>query len=79
MCRMLEKQMDAYTKTAMLKRCESIEDDELTYKQHGEIKSSKHFDFTPLDNYVQGYNNWANTGNYVTHYLRLMRLHCRAY
>ena len=68
MCRMLEQQMDANTKTAMLKRCEAIENDGLTYKQHGEIKNSKHFDFTPLKtaltNYADGYDNWSNTGNY---------------
>ena len=69
MCRMLEQQMDADTKTSMLKRCEAIEKDGLTYKQHGvEVKGSQHFDFTPLktalNNYVQGYNNWFITGNY---------------
>ena len=69
MCRLLEQQMDADTKTAMLKRCETIESDGLTYKQDGEIKNSKHFDLTPLKtalaNYVQEYNNWSNTGNYT--------------
>lgn len=70
MCRMLEQQMDADTKTAMLKRCEAIENDGLMYKQHGvEVKGSKHFDFEPLitalTNYVQGYNNWSHTSNYT--------------
>ena len=70
MCRMLEQQMDADTKTSMLKRCEAIEKDGLTYKQDGvEVTGSKHFDFIPLitalTNYVQGYNNWSNTGNYT--------------
>lgn len=70
MCRMLEKQMDADTKMSMLKRCEAIEKEGLTYKQHGvEVKGSKHFDFEPLKtaltNYVQGYNNWSNTENYT--------------
>lgn len=68
MCRMLEQQMDADTKTSMLQRCEAIEKDGLTYKQYGaEVKGSKHFDFGPLitalTHYVQGYNNWSNTGN----------------
>lgn len=69
MCRMLEQQMDADTKTSMLKRCEAIEKDGLTYKQHGEIKNSKHFKFKPLKtaltHYVQGYNSWSNTGDYT--------------
>ena len=70
MCRMLEQQMDADTKTSMLKRCEAIEKDGLTYKQHGvEVKGSKHFDFGPLitalNYYVQGYNNWSNMGNWA--------------
>ncbi len=70
MCRMLENQMDADTKTSMLKRCEAIEKEGVTYKQHGvEIKGSNHFDFTPLKtaltNYVQGYNNWLKTGNWT--------------
>ncbi|MCW8444143.1 hypothetical protein OQJ05_08760 [Fluoribacter gormanii] len=70
MCRMLEQQMDTDTKKSMLKRCEAIEKDGLTYKQHGvEVKGSKHFDLTPLKkaltHYVEGYNNWFNTGNYT--------------
>ncbi|MFU7598327.1 hypothetical protein ACM9VS_05780 [Legionella pneumophila] len=68
MCRMLEHQMDADTKRDMLKRCEAIENDGLTYKQHGvEVKGSKHFDFTPLKtaltHYLDGFDNWLNTRN----------------
>ena len=69
MCRMLEQQMDADTKTAMLKRCEAIENDGLTYKQHGEIKNSKHFDFKPLKealrNYADGHDYWYITRNWT--------------
>lgn len=70
MCRMLEKRMDKKTKTAMLKRCEAIEENGLRYEQHGvQIEGSKHFDFEPLTtaltHYVQGYNNWSNTSNWT--------------
>ncbi|KTC79429.1 hypothetical protein [Legionella cherrii] len=69
MCRMLEKYMDAETRAAMLKRCEDIEVNGLTYIQHGvEIKGSKHFDFTPLktalENYIKGYDVWLSTRNW---------------
>ncbi|WP_392537298.1 hypothetical protein [Legionella sp. 227] len=70
MCRMLEKYMDAETRAAMLKRCEDIEKNGLTYIQHGvEIKGSKHFNFTPLktalENYIKGYDVWLSTRNWV--------------
>ncbi|SNV36139.1 hypothetical protein [Legionella spiritensis] len=70
MCRMLEKQMDDNTKSQMLKRCEDIEKNGLTYKQNGvEVKGSKHFDFTPLKtalkNYIDGYDNWYKTNNWT--------------
>ncbi|MCW8407727.1 F-box protein [Legionella sp. PATHC035] len=70
MRRMLEQQMDATTKRAMLIRCEAIEEEGLTYKQYGiEVKGSKHFDFGPLMNamtYVSaGFNRWINTRNYT--------------
>lgn len=55
MCRMLEKHMSEDTKARMLELCKVIERDGLNYKQQGEDKNSKHFDFTPLitalDNY----------------------------
>ena len=35
MCRMLESHMDENTKAVMLKRCEAIEKNGLTFKQHG--------------------------------------------
>ncbi|WP_173235463.1 hypothetical protein [Legionella antarctica] len=68
MCRMLESHMDENTKAAMLKRCEAIESNGLTYKQHGvEVKNSKHFDLTPLktalNNYIDGYDNWESSQN----------------
>ncbi|MCW8410479.1 hypothetical protein OQJ13_15980 [Legionella sp. PATHC035] len=70
MCRMLEKYMDAETRAAMLKRCEDIEKNGLTYIQHGvETKGSKHFDFTPLKTalkyYIEGYDTWLSTRNWV--------------
>lgn len=66
MCRMLEKQMDADTKTSMLKRCEAIEKVGLTYKQHGiKVKGSKHFDFTPLKTALSIYVQGSYTENYT--------------
>jgi len=69
MCRMLESHMDEKTKAAMLIRCEAIEKNGLTFKQHGvEVKNSNHFDFTPLKtalkNYIDGYDNWDSTQNW---------------
>lgn len=70
MCRMLESHMDENTKAAMLKRCEAIEKNGLTFKQHGvEVKNSKHFDFTPLKtalkNFIDGYDSWEMTQNWT--------------
>ncbi|MCW8409637.1 hypothetical protein OQJ13_11710 [Legionella sp. PATHC035] len=64
MCRMLERHMDRETKLAMLKRCEAIEKNGLTYEQHGvEVKGSKHYDMTPLlsalKNFRDRHNNWS--------------------
>lgn len=68
MQRMLEKHMDIDTKANMLERIEAIEANGLTYTQHGEIKNSKHFDFTPLktalQEYVDGYNTWNTANNW---------------
>jgi hypothetical protein len=69
MCRMLEHHMDENTKAVLLKRCEAIEKDGLTYKQNGiEVKESKHFDLTPLKtvmkSYIDGYDNWYSTSNW---------------
>lgn len=65
MCRMLEQYMDADTKLSMLRRCEAIEKDGLTYEQHG-VKGSRHFDFTPLitamNNFVLARDN-GRSGN----------------
>lgn len=62
MCRMLEKHMDKDTKAYMLKRCETIEKDGLTYEQHGVTKNSTHFSFAPLleayNDYIQADHRW---------------------
>ncbi|RUR25887.1 hypothetical protein [Legionella qingyii] len=70
MCRMLEQYMDPETKAEMLKRCEAIEMNGLTYIKNGvEHKGSKHFDFTPLKNalknYLDGYDGWFETNNWT--------------
>ncbi|MCE0723675.1 hypothetical protein [Legionella resiliens] len=70
MCRMLEQLMDETTKARMLKCCEAIEKNGLTYKQSGVlVKGSKHFDFTPLKNalrnYIDGYDSWYSTKNWT--------------
>jgi len=61
MRKMLESHMDNDTKAEMLQRVESIEEQGLTYQQHGETKNSKHFDLKPLidalQGYVDGYDN----------------------
>ena len=69
MCRMLEAHMDEATKAEMLARCETIERDGLSYKQHGVDKNSKHFDFEPLitayTQYIEAYNSRnAGQGSY---------------
>ncbi|MDP1602597.1 MAG: hypothetical protein Q8M03_04975 [Legionella sp.] len=55
MCRMLIKHMDNETKREMLKKCDAIEKNGLTYLQQGEVKQSRHFDFTPLINALKNY------------------------
>ena len=63
MCRMLEVHMDANTKAKMLKRIDVIERDGLTYKQHGLVKHSEHFNMAPLitayTQYIETYNRGA--------------------
>ncbi|MCW8408486.1 hypothetical protein OQJ13_05815 [Legionella sp. PATHC035] len=59
MCRMLERHMDRETKLAMLKRCEAIEKNGLTYEQHGvEVKGSKHYDMTLLLNALKNFRDY---------------------
>ncbi|PUT45933.1 hypothetical protein DIZ81_12690 [Legionella taurinensis] len=49
MRRMLEKYMDANTSAEMLKRCEDIDKNGVSYTQHGvKVKGSTGFNFTPL-------------------------------
>lgn len=62
MCRMLENQMDDTTKAEMLKRCDAIERDGLTYSQNGEVLNSKHYDLTllitALQEFIHGFDDW---------------------
>lgn len=78
MQRMLEKHMDEETKAKMLERVDAIEANGLTYTQHGEIKNSKHFDFTPLktalQEFVNGYDAWYAAGNWVAMKAAWMKL-----
>jgi hypothetical protein len=61
MCRMLMKHMDDETKKEMGKRCEAMEGHGLPYKQNGEDKNSKHFDFEPLKTKLKDYvDEFAN-------------------
>ncbi|CAM2747581.1 SidC homolog [Legionella steigerwaltii] len=63
MCRMLERHMDRETKLAMLKCCEAIEKNGLTYEQDGvEVKGSKHFDMTPLLNALKNFRDYLRNG-----------------
>lgn len=69
MCRMLEQHMDAVTKAEMLRRCEAIEAEGLSYTQSGQvIVGSKHFDLTPLkialQDYEQGLDAWEQAENW---------------
>lgn len=65
MCRMLEQQMDKDTKAVMLKHCEAIENNGLTYHQNGTECCTRHFDFTPLKQALQNYiDGWVNRRNY---------------
>lgn len=64
MLRMLESHMDEPTKEAMSKRIDALEQQGLTYTQHGKtIKGSKHFDITPLktayEDYIPIYTEWV--------------------
>ena len=68
-CRMLEARMDPTIKSEVLRSCQAIENNGLSYKQNGKlITNSKHYDFTPfktaLEHYVQGYDVWLDTGNW---------------
>jgi hypothetical protein len=70
MCCMLEKHMSSEIKAEMLKRCENIEKNGLTYIQQGvKVTGSKHFDFTPLktalQNYIDGYSHWCKRNNWT--------------
>lgn len=62
MRRMLEAHMDDETKAILLEKINQIEEVGLTYTQHGEKITSKHFDFSPLikalENYLDKYNKW---------------------
>lgn len=68
-CRMLEARMDAAIKAEVLRCCQAIESNGLSYEQNGKlIEHSKHYDFTPfktaLEHYVQGYDVWLDTSNW---------------
>ena len=77
MCRMLERHMDGATKASMFARINEIERiDALTgqpvglaYHQGGLEHRSAHFDLTPLisalQRYVDGYDSWERTYNWV--------------
>lgn len=66
MCRMLETYMDEETKALMLARIDAVDDNGLSYKQHGAEHSSVHFDLTELktalQDYVNGYGGWGDLG-----------------
>ncbi|GGI76933.1 hypothetical protein [Legionella impletisoli] len=69
MRRMLEHHMDEETKAHLLTRIDKIEEEGLTYFQHGKtIEHSKHFDLNPLidalDTYVKGYDGWVKDENW---------------
>ncbi len=64
----LETHMNAAIKADILKCCQAIEKDGLSYEQYGQvIKHSKHFDFGPfikaLEQYVVGYDRWLTTSD----------------
>jgi hypothetical protein len=68
-CRILETHMNAAIKADILKCCQAIEKDGLSYEQYGQvIKHSKHFDFGPfikaLEQYVAGYGRWLTTSDW---------------
>lgn len=63
MCRMLEAHMDEATKALTLADCKKMDEEGLTYTQHGvEVIGSKHFDFAPLKeaytNYLRVHERW---------------------
>lgn len=63
MLRMLEAQMDESTKEVMSRRIDELEQQGLTYMQHGKtIAGSRHFDITPLktayEDYIRIYTAW---------------------
>lgn len=68
-CRILEAHMSEEVKAAMLNCCHIIEQTGLCYEQYGQvIEHSSHFDFAPLitvlEQYVQGYDVWLDSGNW---------------
>ncbi len=77
MCRMLERYMSDETKADIAQRIKKMEyiDEEtnepvrFTYRQHGNDHNNAHFDLsalkTALNEYVQGYNNWARTSSWT--------------
>ncbi|WP_392538896.1 hypothetical protein [Legionella sp. 227] len=85
MCRMLERHMDRETKLAMLKRCEAIEKNGLTYERHGVvIQGSKHYDITPLLNALKDLRDYLqnefafdfNLNNLKRNQLPVVRAQC---
>lgn len=68
MLRMLEAQMDEPTKEAMSRRIDKLEQQGLTYTQHGKtIAGSKYFDITPLkaayEDYIRIYTVWEQANH----------------
>ena len=55
MCRLLIRYMDDETKREMLRRCEVMEVNGLTYFQNGNISNATHFDFKPLIEALEDY------------------------
>jgi hypothetical protein len=71
MLRMLESYMkeDEETKAFLLQHVEEIEENGLTYQQHGKtVIGSKHFDLSvlinALDYYVKNYDEWIKNNNW---------------
>ncbi|WP_234852427.1 hypothetical protein [Legionella maceachernii] len=69
MCRMLERHMDEETKAHLLIQIEKIEEEGLTYQQHGKtLTHSKHFDLTPLiealEHFVNNFDEWYSAKNW---------------
>ena len=82
MCSMLEKYMDADTKSSMLKlimEMERIDESTgeaigLTYQQHNKSHSSAHFDFSPLIQALQTYKSYVLTSGVITNDRNWMRV-----